>query len=454
MVGQSILALSEALCRTEVHSIPIETINRAEDCILDALGAALAGRNMGSTMAMEAVVTQRAGSGEASVWFGNRRCDPVSAATVNAMAATALDVDDGHRRAAGHPGAAVISAALAVAEEKDANFSDLLMSTVVGYEAAVRVALARIPEQNRSTVSGRWSGVGAAATMARLLGTSPRTMAQSILIAEQHAPRASSAKHHGFAGADVKEAIAWSVHTGLYAVELARNGFTAYPHTFDQNIQYDPDVLCRDLDRFDAISGLFFKPYACCRWIHSAIDGLLEIMRDNDLDAMEIDAVKVRTFDQAVGLGNHIEPENEVQAQFSIPFCLGVAATRGSTSLIPLDSALIKDNSVREFARKVSLLPDTEMNSAFPNKAPAIVEVTTAGASFRARVDAAFGDPTNPMSRHHLQEKFHRLAGISISERRAKAIVSALNQYDQMAGEAVRKVFDGIGKPAAGCSGP
>ena len=45
--------------------------------------------------------------------------------------------------------------------------------------------------------------------------------------------------HHGFAGSDVKEGIAWSVLSGMYACDLSITGFKGYPDTFEQNILYD-----------------------------------------------------------------------------------------------------------------------------------------------------------------------------------------------------------------------
>ncbi len=428
MAGPAILQLSEALCATRFDGIPTQISKRAADCILDALGSGLAGRSARSTRAIQTVMAHDARRGAASVWFTNLHLSPIPAATINAMAATALDIDDGHRRIAGHPGAAVIAAALAVAEELDTSMTDLISAVVVGYEAAVRVALARNPEHHSSTVSGRWSGVGAAAAAAWLRKVKPSVMAEAILIAEQHAPRVSSAMYHGFAGSDVKEAIAWSVQSGLYATELAGAGFTGYPDTFDQGILYDAITLCRNLDRFDAIKGLFFKPYACCRWIHSAIDGLSELMQVAALQASDINDVHVRTFRRAVSLGNHVSPKSEAQAQFSIPFCLGVVAVHGAEALTPIDPALLQDTEVRSFARKVRVDFDAEIDSKFPELAPAKVAIISEGKTFDIRVDAAFGDPTNPMSRRDLQNKFTVLTrGLIASDRRAQ-LVTALEK--------------------------
>lgn len=430
MTGPAILALSEMLSGARLDAVPPTTAERAADCILDVLGAALAGRHMPGARAMAKAIRPLASSGSSTLWFGEGGgVAAIPAATLNAMNATVLDVDDGHRRAAGHPGAAVVAAAIAVAEETDATLEDLVTATVVGYEAAIRVALARRPAHHTSTVSGRWSGVGAAASAAWLKHGSAASMAQAILIAEQHAPRAGSALHHGFAGSDVKEAIAWSVHTGLYAIELAQCGFRGYPDTFDQDILYDPVELCRDLDQFVAIGGLFFKPYACCRWIHAAIDALAEIMQAHRLTPETIDKVTVHTFQRAVDLGNQVAPRTEVEAQFSIPFMLGVTAIHGKAALLPLDVALLADGRVQDFAQKVVIRHDRQIESEFPVKAPARVEVEIGSETLCLHVDAAFGDPTNPMSRDDLQRKFARLAEGELSLAAAARLVESLDGW-------------------------
>jgi len=66
----------------------------------------------------------------------------------------------------GHPGAAVVPAALAVATQ-EANGIDLLTVVVVGYEVAVRGGMS---ENQRSYHSGNYTGLGAAAATARTRG--------------------------------------------------------------------------------------------------------------------------------------------------------------------------------------------------------------------------------------------------------------------------------------------
>ncbi len=448
-MSQAILALARMVGATRPNEIPDAVMARASDCMLDVLGAAAAGSSAAGTMAMSRAFPGQ--DGAASVWFTGRICDTATAATLNTMAATALDIDDGHRMAAGHPGAAIIAASLA-AVSPDTPGEQLLTAIVLGYEVSVRVALARVPEQHASTVSGRWSGTGAAAAVARLYNLPPETIAQSILISEQHAPRLGSADSHGFAGSDVKEGIAWSVFTALRAVDLASAGFRGYPDTFETGELYSPSRLVEGLDDFAAVDGLFFKPYACCRWIHAAIDAFLDIMDDEALPPDRIDHVTVRTFDRAVALGNHLRPASDTEAQFSIPFVLSAAAFKGREALLPLDLSLLEDEEVLRFGERIDIRHDDELQTLFPRLAPSIVEVVSNGRPIAKRVDSAFGDPANPMDRSHLVAKFHRLFDPVLGHERAASIATAIFALRQ---NPVRELADLIGTSrSAGESAP
>ena len=418
--------LAEFVACTPTGDVPANAVYRAADCVLDVVGAAAAGFNCVGSNAFRRSSAAIPTDGTSRIWFGDRKSSAIAAATSNAAAATALDVDDGHRKAAGHPGASVVCAALAAAEENEVGGNEFLEAVVLGYEAAVRVALARNPDHHNSTASGRWCGLGAAAAYARLKQSGIDATANAILIAEHHAPRLAPAQHHGFAGSDVKEGVPWAVHAGMAAVLLAEEGFRGYPRAFDQNVLYDPDRLVRNLGSFTALDGLFFKPYACCRWIHSAIDGTLELIQENSLNAMEIDGIVIRTFERAVGLGNDPRPATGSEAQFSIPFCVAAAAIRGEDSLLPMDSALHEDPEVLALAARISVEFDAEMEAKFPDLAPAHVRLTVGSSRYDTVVEHPFGDPGNPMSRSDIQSKFTALTRNVLGIERRRKIITEL----------------------------
>ena len=422
----AIRRLAEFVSCTPTGEMPLIAVCRAADCVLDVVGAAAAGFNCVGPNAFRRSLAAISNDGTSRIWFGERKSSAIAAATANAAAATALDVDDGHRKAAGHPGASVICAALAAAEENKVDGLELLEAVVLGYQAAVSVALARHPEHHGSTASGRWCGVGAAVSYARLRRSGIDATANAILIAEQHAPRLAAAQHHGFAGSDVKEGVPWAANGGMMAVLLAEQGFRGYPHAFDQNVLYDPDRLIENIDGCTALEGLFFKPYACCRWIHGAIDGTLALIRQNRLSPDEIEEIIIHTFKRAVELRNNPKPATNSEAQFSAPFCVAAAAVRGPESLLPMDCALLKDQEVLALAERIRVEFDGDMEAKFPALAPARVRLAAGSSSFETEVEHPFGDPGNPMSRADIQTKFNALTRNALAIERRRKIIAEL----------------------------
>ena len=126
MSNRAIDVLAEFIFKTRYQDIPDQVIERASDCILDVVGSAAAGRTQTGTRAMQSVLQKHNQGDLCSIWFSNKTSNVISAATVNAMAATSLDIDDGHRMAAGHPGVAIISSAFATAEETNATILSLI----------------------------------------------------------------------------------------------------------------------------------------------------------------------------------------------------------------------------------------------------------------------------------------------------------------------------------------
>ena len=83
-------------------------------CILDLLGAAAAGIEDPGARVVRSVARGAMGSRDFPIWFTGENASLLGSAWANSSAASALDLDDGHRPAR-HPGAAVIPTPLTVA---------------------------------------------------------------------------------------------------------------------------------------------------------------------------------------------------------------------------------------------------------------------------------------------------------------------------------------------------
>ncbi len=439
--------LSDFIRAFGADNLPPSTIEAAKRCLLDLFGAAVAGYDAVSTAALRNVCPKQHAPGKAAIWFEGTKTEGLcaaGAALANSGAASALDLDDGHRAAAGHPGAGVIPAALATAQETGANRPELLAAIALGYEIGIRVSAARDLDRQDTLSTGRWIAYGTAAAAGRLRHISPDRLAQALSIAGVLSPGLSAAGYSRVMGNSAKEGIPWATYTGLMALDLAENGFTGPLDILDHPDYYDSGKITDGLGKHFAIESVYFKPYGCCRWIHAALDALLEIQATHIIPGDRIRAIQVETFGRALELDNHTEPDSPESAQYSIPFCLALAALEGGEALLPFRPSSLADANVVALAKKVSLRVDPALDQAFPAAAPARVTVTTADGAFGGECRHPLGDPAHPMEDAALQAKFRRLAANRLSPEDQNALIGAVASIETT-GPA--KLFAALNRP-------
>jgi 2-methylcitrate dehydratase PrpD len=416
--------VSRLVCALRTEDIPDPALDQAAWCVLDLLGAAMAGFGQKSARSARGFAHQFFPSGPAGVWFTSSCLSPMGATFCNAVAGSALDLDDGHRAAGGHPGAALVPSALAVAQSLNSNGRDVLAALVIGYEVAVRAAAARNPATMDTFSTGRWCGFGAAAIRCWLEGRGPEVLSQALAISGIHAPLQSASAYSGF-GHHTKEGIPWGTFTGMAAVDLAAQGFAGPLDIWDHPSYYRQQSITDGFGEDWTILRTYFKPYACCRWLHAALDAWQTLVGQG-LSTSEVERVDVFTFNRAINLKNHPDPTSLEQAQFSLPFCLAVVAVEGPNALLPMSADLLGRPQLSAFARKVSLHHDPAIEAEFPARAGARLVVHTARGAFSKQVQHPRGDPANPLSTEELISKFHRLAGIRAEHAKAEAVVRAV----------------------------
>lgn len=385
-------------------------LEMAKRAIMDLLAAAAAGLDTLPARAVTASAGAIFSKGASTLWFSDKALTAPGAAYVNSTLASAQDLDDGHRLAMGHPGASIIPAALAVAEETKASGMELLVAIIVGYEVAIRISAARDHDNLDTLASGRWCCFGAAAAAGRLRGMSPDKLAETMSIAGVQAPGLSAAGYSNVMGNSVKEGIAWSTLTALCALEPAENGFTGPLDILDNPDYYFSEKIVSGLGETFAIEQIYFKPYSCCRWIHSAIDALCDIMTEHSLDAEEMTGIDIYLFERALRLNNYPDPDSLEGAQYSIPFCLAAVAVAGKKALLPMRPELLCRSEIIGLARKVQLFEDVELTEMFPETVPARVIVRTKNDSYARLVKHPEGDPANPMQWQQIEDKFRHLS--------------------------------------------
>lgn len=411
MTATGVETVAGWLSERGLGSLSTTTITAAKSAILDLVGAAAGGQQVPAAEAIRSYATSAFGGGAASIWFGPDRAHPAGATLANSAAAAALDVDDGHRRASGHPGAGVIPAVLATAEAESSSGPDVLAAIAVGYEVAVRAGAALRLARTDTIATGHWCATGVAAAVGHLVGLSEHEFASAIGTALAFSPRVAVL---GADAHDVKEGIPWAAHAGMAAVALARAGFNGPRTGFDDG-RFDQSVVLEGLGVGPPlIESVYFKPYACCRWAHAAVDGALNLVAAHGIEARTIEDVQVDTFERATTLFNDPDPTSLEAAQYSVPFCVATAVTIGADALLPLEAGTLGSPDIITLAERVRLRIDPDLDVMFPGKVPARVTIRTPDGTVSCLVEEPLGEPTNPLGWDALVSKFDRLSATTL----------------------------------------
>jgi len=405
-----------------------EVQHQAKLCLLDSLGALIAGMETPVGKLMAGFCVEQHAGDEATILVTGQPVSAVGATLANGFAANALDIDDGYRCIKGHPGACVLPALLA-ASERCASLSGeaFLTALIVGYEIGIRAGLIRHALYQTYHSSGSWGAIAGAAAAGRVVGLSADTLRQALGIAEYHAPIAPMMK-----GIDTpcmgKDSVGWGAMVGMASVLMAQRGFTGIEPLFSD--APDPEWVMSLGDRHEVLN-LYFKPYAACRWAQPAIAGALEIAHQNSVAPNDILRIRVRTFAAAVKL-SRAHPQNTEQAQYNLAYPVAVALIDGELGPRQVLPPRIHDGAVLALADRVEAEAVPEYERAFPAKTYADVEVVTQDDRiFTALRKQAPWEPASTLpTDDELSEKFQWLAGPVLGKDRAAAITEMIWAFE------------------------
>ena len=380
----------------------------ARDAIADTLACLYAGRNDMSTRAV-ADAFGRQSDGEAALVTGGRH-SPSVAALVNGTAAHALDYDDNFRPGMSHASAVILPALLAVADRVSASGRMLLDAYLVALQAQVFVG---------SGVAGShytagWHGtstvgsIGTAAGVATLLGLDAAGIARALSLG---ASMASGTKgqfgtpvkpfHAGMAARNAVEAALLAAQ-GLRGRLDILEGEQGFLEMFGgiQPLGYDTDHIVQTKEHTIETSGVMPKMHPCCGSTHIIIDAALDLMQTEQFDIDEIVSAECH-----VGIANYRnlaypEPRDEMQARFSMQYCLALALRRKTLSLSDFTPAAIGRFASDPLLAKISMTHySAEEEAAAKSSLPHRLKITLAdGKVLETQRAAARGGLADPFS--------------------------------------------------------
>ena len=148
--------LVDFLQRLDLATVPAAVSDVAKWCLLDSLGCVLYGSTQEWSHIMRAEMGAEHARGTSTVAGSTELFAAPAAALCNGTAGHGFELDDLLDEPIVHPGAIIISAALATAESVNASGARLLLGIIAGYESMNRIGLAMgVEPAHRGTGLGR-----------------------------------------------------------------------------------------------------------------------------------------------------------------------------------------------------------------------------------------------------------------------------------------------------------
>jgi 2-methylcitrate dehydratase PrpD len=375
---------------------------RLELAVLDLAAVCHAGRGAPAARIAAATAHTIFGTGRCTAWLDGSLVSPAAAAWANGVLANVLDLDDGHSLTKGHPGAAVISAAVAVAEHVQASADEVLAAIAVGYEVAVRAAIAQHDRSPQYHGTGSWGAVGAAAAAARLLGSDEAVCRHAISLAEYHGPLALIMRSVA-EPAMTKDGIGWGAMVGVASAFLTDSGFTSTTGEF-------AELQITDWDRRRVVEELYVKPFPCCRWTQSAVVAAKTITDTAEFDPAKIISVEIHTFEAAAALAA-VPPTDTEQAQYSLVWPVACQLGLGRYGVAEAMSDF--DNPVAtRLLPIIDVVVDPYLTAEFPSRRLSSIVVRNAdGTEFSSGITEPWGEGDDPHWEHRTVDKARQLLG-------------------------------------------
>ncbi len=431
--------LENFILDTDWQELPFEVQERLKGCFIDLMGALVVGSRSGQFNAGLALAKSVFGSGDVAVIGTGDRLSFAGAATAMGHSSNAYDIDDGHNITRAHPGTSFVGAILAAAYEKNVSRNEFLTTLLVAYEATIRMGAALMDYYNYAHSSGTFGAVGVAAGVGRLFGFDKAKLNNALSVAEFNAPLVPGIRSVEYPSMN-KDGVPFGVMTGVLAVLDTMCGFTGNKHMLEAD---EYRHYLDDLGKKYQVMDLYFKPYPCCRWAHSAIDACLEIMAEHNISPNNIKKVIIHTFRRATMLSK-IVPQTADEAQYNIAYPVASAIIYGDFGFTQVMEENLNNPDVIEMMERLEFKVDEKLDERFPVERICRAEIQTFdGNSYVSSECEPRGEAKENVGINWLSDKFYRITGPVLSKQSQDELLKLITQTNDLP---IREIVDRANK--------
>lgn len=439
--------------------VPKDVVQRIKLSVLDSIGCCLFGATLPWTRKVADLAMAEGAAPAASLMGMGKKTSVALAALVNGTSGHAFELDDIHKESIIHMGSLATPVALAFAEERGGlPGRDVVTGMVAGYEVGARVG-------NAATMSlffrgfhpqGTSGAFAAAATAARMLGLGAEQFQHALGIVGSQAGGLMAAQE----GAMVKRFHSGrAAQSGVYSALLARNGFTGVTDALEARYggyltcysdQPNPSRLTAGLGTTWETLNVGYKPHASVTSIHTALDGLADIMRENQLSANDIERVETGLSPMThVHCAWEYKAQGVTAAQMNLYYGLAVIALDGVAFTEQYREDRLRDPKIIEFIGRIKASVDAEIEGmGAPFRHAARVTVTARdGRRFEKLLLHRRGSAENPLQPGDIEYKFRHVVERCLSRAHTDKVIGLVDSLDRL--DSTRELLAIVGAPGS-----
>jgi 2-methylcitrate dehydratase PrpD len=433
-MGGNIEKLSEFVAQTQWRDVPEPVQRHTKLVLLDTLGVILAGAERPEVRQLRERLAGTGGAGATVYARGWPTHDPRTAALLNGIAGRSIELCEGLRLVSGQAAMQILPGVLAVGEHMRSPGPELLAALVLGYDVAGRLA-SRFTPRPLAHQNGQVSLLAAAAAGARLHGLDAPGISRAMRIATTLLLTPSYT--NAVAGATtLNVAGGMSGFAAALAPELALAGFEAQPDAVEEALgqlvgnAFTPDGILDEIGTQWQIARNYFRLYACCNPIHSALDRLREALAELRPSPEQVAHIEVATYRFASVMRNP-DPPNYFASKYSLPHAAAVMVVRGNAGFAELDDTALGDPVIAALRHRVQVTEDPAMSAVAPRLRPARVTLTLADGRQATRAgDSQRGDFQRPFTEAEIREKFRELAAVVLTSEGVSRVEDAVERCE------------------------
>jgi 2-methylcitrate dehydratase PrpD len=443
--------VADFVCGTRLQDLPQDVVGLGKKSILDGIGLALSG---GASHLGELVRRHLGelalGAGPATVIGTRMKVAPRFAAFANGVGIHADDYDDTQLAVATdrvyglltHPTAPALPAALAMAETLGASGAEAMLAYHLGVEVECKISEAINPRHYQTGFhsTATCGTFAAAAASARLMGLTEEATCRALSIAGSQ----SAGLRENFGTMTKPFHAGRSSESGVAAAQFASYGWTATdkileaPRGFFSAAGggYDANAIAGRLGKpwTFAEPGISIKPHPSGSLTHPGMTEMLRLIRENRIQAKDVVRVRVGTNHNMPNALIHHRPTNELQAKFSMEFCMAILLLEGRAGLNEFTDAVVLRPDVQKMIEKVDFVVDKEAEAAGYHKMTTIIDIELAnGRKVSGRADFGKGSPAMPMTYNEVADKFRENAEYAkFPKARAEEVVAMVRELETL----------------------